>query len=43
MRHITKMYGEGVFYEDAINFCIEDTYPKHWRRHDVHPVDYPED
>ena len=42
MNLITKMYGEGVFYEDAINFCIEDTYPKALEEHDVHPVDYPE-
>lgn len=42
MNLITKMYGEGVFYEDAINICIEDTYPKALEEHDIHPVDYPE-
>jgi trigger factor len=42
MNIITKMYGEGVFYEDALNICYEDTYPEAAKEHDLHPVDYPE-
>jgi trigger factor len=42
MSMIKKMYGEGVFYEDAINFCCDETYPKAVEENDLHPVDYPE-
>ncbi|MDP4089140.1 MAG: trigger factor [Bacillota bacterium] len=42
MSMIKKMYGEGVFYEDAVNICIEDTYPQALSEQDIHPVDYPE-
>lgn len=42
MAIIEKYYGEGVFYEDAINFIVEETYPKAVEENDVHPVDYPE-
>lgn len=38
---ITRYYGEGVFYEDAINFCCEDTYPNAIEEHKLSPVDYP--
>lgn len=41
MNIIKKFYGEGVFYEDAINFCCEDTYPKAIEENDINPVDYP--
>lgn len=38
---IKKIYGEGVFYEDAINFCIDDTYPNVIKENSIKPVDYP--
>lgn len=41
MNIIKKYYGEGVFYEDAINFCCDDTYPKVIKEKDIKPVDYP--
>lgn len=41
MNIIKKYYGEGVFYEDAINFCCDDTYPQALKDNDVNPVDYP--
>lgn len=42
MNIIKKYYGEGVFYEDAINFCCDDTYPKALEENNIKPVDYPE-
>lgn len=42
MNMIKKMYGEGVFYEDAINICCDETYPKAIEENELHPVDYPE-
>jgi trigger factor len=42
MNMIKKMYGEGVFYEDAINICCDETYPKAIEENEIHPVDYPE-
>jgi len=38
---ISRYYGEGVFYDDAINFCCEDTYPKAVEENNLMPVDYP--
>jgi len=42
MNIIKKYYGEGVFYEDAINFCCDDTYPEALKEHNIKPVDYPQ-
>ncbi|KRQ86142.1 Trigger factor [Caloramator mitchellensis] len=42
MSVIEKYYGEGVFYEDAINFAVEETYPKAIEENNITPVDYPE-
>jgi trigger factor len=42
MNIIKKFYGEGVFYEDAVNICIDETYPKALEENNVHPVDYPQ-
>jgi trigger factor len=42
MNIIKKHYGEGVFYEDAINFCCDDTYPEVLKEHNIKPVDYPQ-
>ncbi|HDK7158390.1 TPA: trigger factor [Clostridium botulinum] len=39
---IKKYYGEGVLFEDAINFCCEDTYPKAIEENNIRPVDYPQ-
>ncbi|MBU3180611.1 trigger factor [Clostridium psychrophilum] len=41
MNIIKKMYGEGVFFEDAINFCCDDTYPEALKEKDINPLDYP--
>lgn len=41
MNIIKKMYGEGVFFEDAINFCCDDTYPEALKENDINPLDYP--
>ncbi len=38
---VEKMYGEGVFYEDAVNFAIDETYPKAIDENNVEPVDRP--
>ncbi|MCR1935554.1 trigger factor [Clostridium tepidum] len=39
---IKKYYGEGVLFEDAINFCCEDTYPKAIEENNIKPVDFPQ-
>jgi trigger factor len=39
---IERMYGEGVFYEDAVNYIIDDTYPKAVEETKIKPVDRPE-
>lgn len=39
---IEQMYGEGVFYEDAVNFVIDETYPKSIEDNNIEPVDRPE-
>ncbi|MDD3224679.1 MAG: trigger factor [Clostridium sp.] len=39
---IKQYYGEGVLYEDAVNFCCDDTYPLALKENDIKPVDYPE-
>lgn len=41
MNIIKRFYGEGVFYEDAMNFCCEDTYPQAVEENKLQPVDYP--
>lgn len=42
MHMIEKFYGEGAFYEDAINALIDETYPEALKESGVTPVDYPE-
>lgn len=42
MNIIKKFYGEGVFFEDAINFCCDDTYPEALKQYDISPLDYPQ-
>ena len=38
---IEKMYGEEVFYEDAVNFIIDETYPKAIEDNNIQAVDRP--
>lgn len=38
---IKKYYGEGVLFEDAIDFCCDETYPVALAENDIKPVDYP--
>jgi trigger factor len=42
MAIIEKYFGEGAFYEDAINFICDDTYPVAIRENNIEAVDYPE-
>lgn len=39
---IEKYYGEGAFYEDAINYVCDATYPNAIDEKNIDPVDYPE-
>ncbi len=39
---IEKTYGEGVFYEDALDFIFQDTYPKAIEENELNPVSTPE-
>jgi len=39
---IVRHYGAEVFYEDAMNFCYNDTYGKAIDENSLSPVDYPE-
>ncbi|WP_392486312.1 trigger factor [Haloimpatiens sp. FM7315] len=42
MSIVKRYYGEGILYEDAINFCCDATYPKAIEENSIKPVDYPE-
>ncbi|OPJ60300.1 trigger factor [Clostridium oryzae] len=42
MNIVKKMYGEGVFYEDAVNICCDETYPQALADNNIVPVDYPQ-
>ena len=42
MAIIKRNYGVEVFFEDAINFIYEDTYPNVINENKLQPVDYPE-
>lgn len=39
---IEKTYGEGVFYEDAAEYVLQDTYPQAVEQEKIEPVDRPE-
>ena len=41
MAMVKKMYGVEVFYDDAINFAIDESYPEALKEQDIKPVDYP--
>lgn len=38
---IEQYYGKGVFYEDAVDFVINETYKDAIEQEDIYPVDYP--
>lgn len=38
---IMQYYGEGVLYDDAINFACEDSYPNAIKENNIDAVDYP--
>lgn len=42
MNIIKRYYGESVFYEDAIDFICQETYPEAIKENDLKPVDYPD-
>ena len=41
MNIIKQFYGESVFYDDAINFCCDESYPAAVEEAGITPVDYP--
>lgn len=41
MSVIEKQYGEGAFYEEAIEIVCDETYPQAIDDNDISPVDYP--
>lgn len=41
MHIIEQYYGEGVFFEDAVEFIIDETYPQAVKESGISPVDYP--
>jgi trigger factor len=41
MAVIEKYYGEGAFYEDAIDFICDETYPEAVKESGISPIDYP--
>lgn len=41
MHIIEQYYGEGVFFEDAVEFVIDETYPQAVKESGISPVDYP--
>ena len=41
MAIVKKFYGVEVLYDDALNFIMEETYPKALDDNDIKPVDYP--
>ena len=41
MNMVKKFYGVEVFFDDAVNFLVEGTYPVALEENDIKPVDYP--
>lgn len=41
MAVVKKFYGIEVFYDDAVNFVIDETYPAALAENNIKPVDYP--
>jgi trigger factor len=42
MAMVKKFYGVEVFYDDAVNFAIEESYPVALDEENIRPVDYPQ-
>lgn len=42
MAMVKKMYGVEVFYDDAINFVIDESYGEALKEENIRPVDYPQ-
>jgi len=42
MAMVKKFYGVEVFYDDAVNFAIEESYPTALSDENIRPVDYPQ-
>jgi trigger factor len=42
MAIVKKYYGVEVLFEEALNICIDETYPQALKDNDVKPVDYPQ-
>jgi trigger factor len=41
MAMVKKFYGVEVFYDDAVNFAIDESYPEALNQENIRPVDYP--
>ena len=39
---VEAMYGEGIFYDDAVNLLFPDAYEKAVKEQNLDPVDHPE-
>jgi trigger factor len=42
MAMVRKFYGVEVFYDDAVNFAIDESYPAALNEENIKPVDYPQ-
>ncbi|HEX9025920.1 MAG TPA: trigger factor [Clostridium sp.] len=42
MSMVKKFYGVEAFYDDAVNFAIDESYPVALSENDIRPVDYPQ-
>ena len=42
MAMVKKFYGVEVFYDDAVNFAIDESYPVALNEENIKPVDYPQ-
>ncbi|MDR3596382.1 trigger factor [Clostridium sp.] len=42
MAMVKKFYGVEAFYDDAVNFAIEESYPAALNEENIRPVDYPQ-
>ncbi|WP_297424283.1 trigger factor [Clostridium sp.] len=42
MAMVKKFYGVEVFYDDAVNIAIEESYPEALNTENIRPVDYPQ-
>ncbi len=42
MAMVKKFYGVEAFYDDAVNFAIDESYPEVLKEENIRPVDYPQ-